>query len=865
VRIAALPAAAYWIVAQAFALGLELAFLVVPGNAIFLSAYGAASLPYVYMLVAVLGAGVSYSLTELQARLGLSQLAIASTLTVASLTFATWALLAFAGADWAAGGALILFALQIQLGFVFVGAQAGRAFDLQTLKRVFSWIVAAFVGGFMTGGFLSARLVEAGWAAVNLIGLSAVLAAVIAGLMIGAARHLPEPVSEPVRGGDAASEKPPSLRQVLAVPLIGAVFVYQVLSAMVTQLVEYMLYDRAAVRYPGEEELARFLGQFTAILNLVDLIVLIALGGFLMARFGLRYGLGVNPTAVGLLMGAALLIAAVAGPAHVAFFGVMALARITDVTTLDAAGRTSINATFKALPPRQRLAAQVGVEAAGVPVALGLTAILILAINAVPGTGVVHVAVATLVLTLVWCGVTVLVYRRYQAAVVGSARRRFLDGDAMDLTEPTTRGALLDMMKAGDPRDVAIAVSLLGDDPELTAHLRAAADHPSLEVQRAVARHIAGRDPALARTVAERLVRSPDPAQAADGIRLHARLGVAAGRGTIEPFLDHADTGLRAAALGALLREGGSASDAARRALDAAGSADPAERTFAARAIAEAGTTPSPEVIEALLGDRDAKVRAAAEAAAAALNDEHRIACLERPMGPRERTRFLRACRSGASPAFCAKLAAMLGRDGAETAEMVRLLLAAGWRAESADRATVDRLIDREIDRIATASRWLDAVATTDPALAPSVLRVRRALAQEAATSGRQLIDLLGLVYDRQLIGRVGRVLQGTTTGDAGISIESLDLMLEPRHRGRVIRALGLAFAPDVAATTGRGARDLAQALRDLSTGCDWAIRPDWLLASVLAAMEAAGAARTSGRIVPAGPISAELLARAAS
>jgi hypothetical protein len=865
VKIAALPSAAYWIVAQAFVLGLELAFLVVPGNAIFLSAYGAASLPYVYMLVAVLGAGVSYSLTELQARLGLSQLAIASTLTVASLTFATWALLAFAGADWASGGALILFALQIQLGFVFVGAQAGRAFDLQTLKRVFSWIVAAFVGGFMTGGFLSARLVEAGWAAVNLIGLSAVLAVVIAGLMVGAARHLPEPVSEPVRGVDSASGKPPSLRQVLAVPLIGAVFVYQVLSAMVTQLVEYMLYDRAAVRYPGEEELARFLGQFTAILNLVDLIVLIALGGFLMARFGLRYGLGVNPTAVGLLMIAALVIASVAGPAHVAFFGVMALARITDVTTLDAAGRTSINATFKALPPRQRLAAQVGVEAAGVPVALGLTAILILAINAVPGTGVVHVAAATFVLTLVWCAVTVLVYRRYQAAVVGSARRRILDGDTLDLTEPTTRGALLDMMKAGDPRDVAIAVSLLGDDPELTHHLRLAAEHPSLEVQRAISRHIAGRDPALGRTVADRLVRSPDPAQAADGIRLHARLGDVTGRGAAAPFLDHADPGLRAAAAGALLREGGPDSAAARRVLEAIASADPAERAFAARAIAEAGTTPSPEVIEALLGDRDAGVRAAAEAAVAALNADQRIACLERPMGQRERTRFLRASRSGASSEFCNAVAGMLGRDGAESAEMVRLLLAAGWRAEGADRTTVDRLIDREIDRIATASRLLDAVATTDPALAPSVLRVRRALAQEAATSGRQLIDLLGLVYDRQLIGRVGRVLQGTTTGDAGISIESLDLMLEPRHRGRAIRALDVAFAPDLAATTGRGGRDLAQALRDLSTGCDWAIRPDWLLASVLAAMEAAGIAPASGRITPAGPISAELVARTAT
>ena len=93
----------------------------------------------------------------------------------------------------------------------------------------------------------------------------------------------------------------------------------------------------------------------------------------------------------------------------------MAVARITDITTTDAAGRTSINATFKALPARQRLAAQVGVEAAGVPIALGLTALLILGLNALPGAGVTHVAARHPGPVPAWCAMTVVVYRRYQA------------------------------------------------------------------------------------------------------------------------------------------------------------------------------------------------------------------------------------------------------------------------------------------------------------------------------------------------------------------------------------------------------------------------------------------------------------------
>jgi HEAT repeat protein len=859
------PAVAY-IVGQALLLGLELAFLVVPGNAVFLSVYGAERLPYVYLVVAAMGAGASYVLTSLQARFGLTQLAIASTVLVSALTLTSWALLAYGGVTLAAGGVLVLFALQIQLGFVFIGAQAGRALDLQELKRVFSWIVAAFVIGFMIGGFGVAAYVEAGGATVHLLAWSAVFAAAIAGLIVATARHIAEPVQEPAHPSETPA-KPPSLRQILAVPLIGAVFVYQILSAMVTQLVEYLLYDRAAARFPGEDQLAQFLGQFTAVLNAVDLVVLLAFGGLLMTRFGLRYGLSVNPILVTAIFIAAIGVAVVTGPAHIMFFVLMAVARITDITTTDAAGRTSINATFKALPPRQRLAAQVGVEAAGVPIALGLTAVTILALNALPGASVTYVAAATLVLCLAWCAMTVVVYRRYRAAVVASARRRMLDGGGMDLSEPTTRGALTDLLRSGDTRDAEIAMALLGRDEEVDALVRAAMESPSLEVQRVVARQFGGRDPTFSHAVAGRLMQSDGPGHVADGIRLLGYHPAAPEHAQVETFLAHEDPALRAAAAGALIRAG-RGEGVEDRIVAAADSEDPEARAFAAWAIAEAGAAPSLDVLMALIGDTDAEVRQEAAGAVAALNEAQRIALLKHGLAPRVALRFLRACRSNASPGFCAAVAAALDPERAETAEMVRLLNAARWQAEGADRATVERLIDREIARIATARKWLDALATDEPALVPGVRRLRRALAQEAEMAGRQLVELLGLIYDRQLMTRVGRVLQGATQGDAGISIESLDVLLAPRHRGQVVRALRAAFEPELAAkeAPARAARDLERTLGELARDCRWAIRQDWLLASVLALLDDALLSPVAvGTIAPLGPISAELVDRNAA
>jgi hypothetical protein len=329
-------------------------------------------------------------------------------------------------------------------------------------------------------------------------------------------------------------------------------------------------------------------------------------------------------------------------------------------------------------------------------------------------------------------------------------------------------------------------------------------------------------------------------------------------------FLGHEDRELRAAAAGALLRAGRGA-DVEKSIVAAAASPDPEARAFAARAIAEAGAAPSLDMLVALIGDPDAEVRREAAGAVAALNEAQRIALLSHGMAPREALRFLRACRSNASPGFCAALAAALDDERAETAEMVRLLNAARWQAEGADRATVERLVDREIARIATARKWLDAVATDEPALVPGVRRLRRALAQEAETAGRQLVELLGLIYDRQLMTRVGRVLQGATQGDAGLSIESLDVLLAPRHRGQVVRALRAAFESGLAAreAPARAALELERRLGELAEDCRWAIRQDWLLASVLALLDDALLSPVGpGTIAPLGPISAELVNR---
>jgi hypothetical protein len=860
--LAVKPVAAF-IIGQSIGLGLLVAFLVVPGSAVFLDVYGPERLPFVYLIVAAAGALVSYGLTSLQSRYGLYQLAISTTLLMALSILACWMLLVFAGAQWTSFGVLVLFALQLQLGFVFIGAQAGRAFDIQEIKRIFPRIVAGFVFGFMVGGFVAAGFVHLVGNATHLLAASSAVTALTALLMVGASRYVNKAAAPETAVADETSHL--SLRKILGVPLVSAVFAYQILSAMGTQLIEYLVYDRAAARYSGPHKLAEFMGEFTAVLNLTDLLVLVLLAGLLMSRFGLRFGLGANPLMVTGLVAVAIVVALISGPDATLFFLLVAVARISDITMADAATRTSVNATFKALPERQRLAAQVGVEGAGVPIALGLTALLILAINAVPGSTVVDIVTATLILCILWSAAAWVVYRRYQAAVVVAVRRRTLDGYLVDLTEPVTRQAIGALCLSDDPRDVRVGAQLLAGAHDANADkvLRHAAENPSIDVQAAVLDHLVVRDPELAHQIASRCVASGSSAHAVHGMRILGQLSDFPYRPLVEAFLTDDEPRLRAVAVGTVLRRGDESDGLVETLATAAGSAAPEDRRFAAMALAEAGREPSIGLIANLLADRDQAVLAEANAAVASLNDRQRFELLELPLGLRERTLFLRACRQSASLDFAAAVAADLANNGAPVAELVRVLASSDWRGGENDRDTIGRLVDDKIRQIETARGWIDKLDGSALVTPESTLRLGRALITESIEAGRELTDLLGLIYDRKLMARVGRILRGTTGGDLGMALESLDVALSSEHRAPVIRALKKAFDGSIGDTGIRGPvgrSQRKQELKELAGSCGWATHKDWLQACALALLVELGVDHSElGAILPMGPVSSEL------
>ena len=128
-------AAVRWLTSQSLVFGAMAALLGIVANAMFLDAYGSAWLPVTYIAIGVVGFAVSGAIARSAQRFDLVRIAVAVLGGAAALIAAAWLIAAGGDGAWVSAPLLVLFPILIQLGFVFIGAQAGRLLDISGIKR----------------------------------------------------------------------------------------------------------------------------------------------------------------------------------------------------------------------------------------------------------------------------------------------------------------------------------------------------------------------------------------------------------------------------------------------------------------------------------------------------------------------------------------------------------------------------------------------------------------------------------------------------------------------------------------------------------------------------------------------------------
>jgi hypothetical protein len=566
--------------------------------------------------------------------------ATVSLLAVAVLYAASWLIL-LAGGVWVSALLLVLFPIALQLGFVFLGGQAGRLLDVRQMKERFPRVVGGFSVGFLLGGLLGIPLLALLGSTEQLVLVATVAQLAFLGLLLLTERRFPEVRAAPAQ--DAPPVARPSARALFASGLVLLLLLYQVLSAMGSWLVDYLLFNRAQAHYSGDD-LTNFLSAYTAVLNLADILFLAVLAGPLMRRFGLRLGLVLNPVVVA--GGLALMAVVVAGPGAATYglFMLVAGTRLADIVLTDGTTRTSVNASFQVVAVEERLAVQAVVEGIGVPVAIGATGVILLIMN-LAGLGVGAVIVFALILSVIWTICGALMYRSYKRALADEMQRRSLAPGGFEIAAGDA--ALQALLRSDDARDVRLGLDLLSGaaSPASASALRDASKHADPEVRvQALVQLAAGGDTDAASkvvTLAGELALSADPA---DRRAVAAALGA---RGLISDdwpmliaLLDDTEATVRAAALDAVAPEDALEAEVVRRVVAAL--EEPRTAGSAAAAVRRLGAAAAPLLAEALAREggsgHPALVRAAAAAAA-----QHGLAVIEPALSDRDRVVVLAA------------------------------------------------------------------------------------------------------------------------------------------------------------------------------------------------------------------------------
>jgi hypothetical protein len=621
---------------QALAFGITMALLLVPANALFLDEYGSTWLPATYIAIAVIGIPTSAVAASAVRRFALVGVAAAVLGAFAAVFFGSWLVLV-AGGSWISALLVVSFPILIQMGFVFIGGQAGRMLDVRQIKVLFPRIVLGFAVGFLVGGLAGIPLLALLGSTRNLLLATTAFEIIFLGLLLLTWRRHPVALSQHDTDEPVGGPRLP-LRQLLTQPFVLLVFAYQVLSAMGTQVVDFLFFDRASHRYTGDE-MTRFLAQYTVVVNLVDILFLALLAGFLLQRFGVRFGLVANPAVVTVLLGAMVVPLTLVGGGSLGLFTLAALARISDITLTDGTTRTSINAAYQVLPVDERLAVQASVEGIGVPAAIGISGALLLGLQLLPSP-LTAVIVFAVVLCAGWTMVAFAVSRAYRRSLAATLQRRLLTDHILDLEEEAEANAIRVLLRSDDGGEVRLGLDLVAGvaSPAVAAEIARLADDARPSVRLGALARLVVLDASTGERLATEIAAAASSTEPADRRAAAGALGLVGGDRTIlvQLLIDDDVTG-RLAALSSVGPDDGATVDRVVAALGNTASAATAGRALsrlgqvaapAVAALLSAGSPPTPTALRLMRACRACDDEATRVGLRKRIDDDDRVVSL---------------------------------------------------------------------------------------------------------------------------------------------------------------------------------------------------------------------------------------------
>ena len=422
-------------------------------DALFLPEFGAVTLPYMYIGVALLSAlfvWMESLLTRVLTRQGatrVSQLAAVGFSVLAAIALPLerhWTIACFY--LWTGSQAMMLLPQFWLLAL--------DVWDSRRARRTFPILTGFGLLGAMVGGGIAAWLTPV----IQRVGLMWT----IAGLLLAA--HALTLVVQSHRARHPGSVEPAApkasfLEIIRRSSYIKVLAAGLALSVIVSTLVDFQFKFLIQEAYPDPHTLTQFLGKFYIGLNVLALLFQFGASGWLLQRLGLGASTGLQPATV--------ILFATMTAFNMGWWAVVAMRWFQGVV-FQTLGKSSFEIYFAAIRPIERRLVKPAIDTLverWSDAAVGLLLLVALQVFHAP---IVVIAGATAVLATTWLVMLLRLNRDYGRAFQEMLSSRWIEPEAVSETiwTPAVRKALLEALTQQDVRRIVLALRLSENSPD---------------------------------------------------------------------------------------------------------------------------------------------------------------------------------------------------------------------------------------------------------------------------------------------------------------------------------------------------------------------------------------------------------------
>jgi ATP/ADP translocase/HEAT repeat protein len=445
-------------------------------DALFIAEFGALSLPYAYIGVALASVGFVW----IDGRAGRGFTRVAATQIHQIVAIACGALAAALlpiARHWTIAAFYLWTGSQAMMLFPHFWGLALDVWDSRRARQIFPALAGCGLLGGLAGGALAAWatpiLKRDGlmWAMVVLLAVAHVLTRVVE------RARAPHTVAvEPLPSGSRwAIVRGSRYLQVFAVALA--------LSVMVGTLVDFEFKYYLQHLYTNPRTLTQFLGKFYVVLNAAALLFQFGAAAWVMQRFGLGLSNALQPTAIVMLSSWVAL-----SPIGWAIFALRGVQGVVSQSL----GKAATEIYYAAVRSRDRRRIKPAIDTLverWSDAAVGVLLILVLHAFHVR---IRVIAVGTAALAGLWLVFAFLLNRAFGTAFAKVLSGRWIDLEAApdSMAVPAARRAVLEALRSGDASRIVLALQLSESarDPAIGEAVRDALGHASPQVRRAAVR-----------------------------------------------------------------------------------------------------------------------------------------------------------------------------------------------------------------------------------------------------------------------------------------------------------------------------------------------------------------------------------------